>query len=201
MPEPLSLPESRRTFRKGTGCLLSEPATGLDTVYDGASDMKSTAFLYGPRGGRWTANQAYSSAFRSATPRPWQRLPTRAETANPRGLPPGPGAYEPFNDSHGRSGSIAWSSRGRLGPVGYPFDADRRSLAFQSSIGRFHFAATPKRGALLKEDAFVLASDARRDQLQRAIFVDSLQHRFPTAYNTAVFQQTPSFRLTTAPGS
>ena len=55
----------------------------MDTVYDGATNMKSTAFLYGPKGGRWCSAQAYGASFRSATPRPWQRVPTVREAAHP----------------------------------------------------------------------------------------------------------------------
>ena len=179
------------TVRRGHGVLLSEPSSGLDTVYDGASDMRSTAFLFGPRGGRWSSAQTYGASFRSATPRPWQRAPTRSEIAHP---PIGPGEYEPFGDTHSLSASLSWTSRGRAGPVGFPFDAQRHSPVFQSSVGRFHFAATPKRGALSKEDCFVLASDARREQLVRSEFVDQLQRRV----ENAVFQP-PQLCMMTAP--
>lgn len=191
-------PEMRRTYRKGNGALLSEPSPGLDAVYDGASQMSSTSFLFGARGGKWSSGQAYSSSFHSTTPRPWQRKPTRAETANYGRSPSvGPGHYEPFGNNHTRSSSISWTSRGRIGPVGYPFDADRKSLAFQSSVDRFHFAASPKRGGVLKEDCFVLASDARRQQLERADFVDQLQRRV----SQTVFQPPQALRSGTAPGA
>ena len=173
-------PPPTATMRRGNGVLLSEPSVGLDTVYDGAADMKSTACLFGPRGGRWTTAQAYSGAFRSVTPRPWQRAPTREERACP---PLGPGHYEPFGDTHTLSASISWQSRGRTGPVGYPFDAERRSPPFRSSVGRFHFAAKPSHKPV-KEDCFMLASDARRDQLMRADFTDQMQRRL----QNAVFQ-------------
>ena len=178
--------------RKGEGVLLSDPSPGLDTVYDGASNMRSTAFLFGARGGRWSTGQSYSSSFRSATPRPWQRTPTRAEKMSPR---IGPGDYDPYGDTHALSSSLSWASRGRSGPVGYPFDAGRYSPVFQSSVDRFHFAAKPKRGGLSREDCFVLASDARRDQLVRSEFVDQLQRRV----QHAAFQP-PQLRSMTAPG-
>ena len=47
------------TMRRGNGVLLSEPSVGLDTVYDGAHNMKSTAFMYGPKNQRWSTSQAY----------------------------------------------------------------------------------------------------------------------------------------------
>lgn len=185
------------TVRRGHGVLLSEPSPGLDTVYDGASDMRSTAFLCGARGGRWSSSQTYGSSFQSATPRPWQRAPTARQLQN--APPVGPGDYEPYGDTHSLSASLSWSSRGRAGPVGYPFDADRRSPVFQSSVGRFHFAAKPKRGTLsgraTREDCFVLASDARREQVVRSEFVDQLQRRV----QNAVFQP-PQMRTMTAPG-
>ena len=79
--------------------------------------------------------------------------------------------------------------------MGYPFDASRRSPPFQSSVDRFHFAAKPKRGGMTKEDCFVLASDARREQVQRADFVDQLQRRV----SNQVFQP-PQRSLMSAPG-
>ena len=96
--------------RRGPGVLLSETTPGLDTIYDGAHQMQSTEYLFGPKGGRWSTSQAYGASFRSATPRPWQRLPTRQEKQAPR---IGPGDYEPFNDTHTLSASISWNSRGR----------------------------------------------------------------------------------------
>ena len=45
--------------RRGGGVLLNEPSVGLDTVYDGAHQMMSTEYLYGPKGGRWSTGQAY----------------------------------------------------------------------------------------------------------------------------------------------
>ena len=115
-------------------------------------------------------------------------------------LRPGDVAYIPPHHWHhvtSLSASISWQSRGRSGPVGYPFDASRRSPPFQSSVGRFHFAAKPKRGGLLKEDCMVLASDARRDQLVRADFVDQLQRR--VALNN-VFGAPNNRGLMSAPG-
>ena len=153
---------------------ITEPSLGLDTVYDGAAEMQSTARLFGPKGGRWSTSQSYSTSFRSATPRPWNRVPTKRELGNQS---PPLGSYDPWQDNHALSSSITWSSRGRTGPVGYPFRADIRSPQFQSNVGRTHFASRPKRGALQKEDYFVLASDARRDQLQRAEFVEQLIRR------------------------
>ena len=69
------------------------------------------------------------------------------------------------------------------------------SAKLQSSVDRFHFAAKPKRGGLSREDCFVLASDARRDQLVRSEFVDQLQRRV----QHAAFQP-PQLRSMTAPG-
>ena len=79
--------------------------------------------------------------------------------------------------------------------MGTPFDGARRSPPFQSSVGRFHFAAKAKRGAVSREDCFVLASDARREQVIRADFVNQLSHR--AAHQ--VFNP-PSQRLMSAPG-
>lgn len=154
--------------------LLHEGMTGLDTIYDGAAESKSTACLFGPRGGKWSSAQCYGAAFRSVTPRPWQRPPSRHDRAV------GPADYEPFRDTHLlSSASVSWQSRGRTGPVGFPFEAGRRSPPFRSSTARFHSTNSQrnKRGAITKEDCFVLASDARREALMRADFVDQLQRR------------------------
>jgi hypothetical protein len=186
-----SSPPSSPTRRRGNGVLLNEPSPGLDTVYDGAHDMKSTAFLFGAKGTRWTTQQAYGASFRSNTPRPWQRPPTRAETMTPI---LGPGDYDPFGDTHSLSASISWSSRGRSGPIGHPFNASRRSPPFRSTVDRMNFTARQKHGPTSHEDCFVLASDARREQRVRADFVDQLQRR--VANN--VFQ--PPQRLLSAPG-
>ena len=98
------------SVRRGNGVLLNEPSSGLDTVYEGAHQMKSTEYMFGPKGGRWSTSQAYGASFRSVTPRPWQRLPTRQESMAPR---LGPGEYDPMGESHGMAASISWSSRGR----------------------------------------------------------------------------------------
>lgn len=179
--------------RRGGGVLLNEPSVGLDTVYDGAHQMMSTGYLYGPKGGRWSTGQAYGASFRSATPRPWQRTPTRQESMTPK---LGPGDYDVLRETHTLSASIGWSTRGRSGPMGHPFDASRRSPPFQSSVSRFHFAAKEKRGGTRPEDCMVLATDARREQVARADFVDRMQR-------TRIFAPprpfAPEPRLMTAP--
>jgi hypothetical protein len=241
--------------RRGGGVLLNEPSVGLDTVYDGAHQMMSTEYLYGPKGGRWSSGQAYGASFRSATPRPWQRTPTRQESMTPK---LGPGDYDVLRETHTLSASIGWSTRGRYanppfrrpphlervlspavapwslslppsllhthalrfrappsdasclslsslslslslcrsGPMGHPFDASRRSPPFQSSVSRFHFAAKEKRGGTRPEDCMVLATDARREQVARADFVDRMQR-------TRIFAPprpfAPEPRLMTAP--
>jgi len=184
------------TMRRGTGVLLTEPSPGQDTVYDGATQMKSTAFLFGSRGARWTSPQVYDASFRSKTPRPWQRRPLPNLASAPSKV--GPGDYEPFGDTHSLSASLSWTSRGRTGPTGYAFRLDTPSPQFTSAVDRFHYAARPKRGmpSQLKEDAFVLASDARREQLQRRDFVDQLQVRV----QNSVFMPPQPMRLMTAPG-
>jgi len=170
------------------GARLDEPSVGQDSVYDGATDMRSTAYLFGPNGGRYSVKQNYGSSFRSVTPRPWQQPP-------PTKYPIlGPGQYTPNNDTHQLAATMSWQSRGRSGPTGYPFDASRRSLPFRQSIGRFGLAAARpgKRGALLKEDVFVLASDARKESALRADFASQLQGR--------CLQWQPPSRAMTSPG-
>lgn len=149
---------------------------GLDKVYEGAFESRATGNLFGPRGGKFSTPQCYSSAFNSATPRPWNRPASR--DSNPRQL--GPGTYDPFRDSHMlSSSSVSWQSRGRTGPVGFPFEEGRRSAPFRSTTGRMHssLAAEKKMGLPVKEDFFVLASDARRDVNMRAAFADTLAVR------------------------
>eukprot|EP00966_Prymnesium_polylepis_P002573 59193-Prymnesium_polylepis.1 len=107
---------------------------GIDTVYDGAAAMLSTQELFGTSSSKWASRQTYNSSFRSATPRPWQRKPSRTDIVT---MTRGPGVYDPFPPTHFRSSSsTSWNSRGRTGPVGYAFDADRNSLPFRSSIPR-----------------------------------------------------------------
>ena len=154
---------------------LDEPALGQDTVYDGAHESRSTSVMFGPKGTKWSTQQCYSMPFRSATPRPWQR------PASCKFPVLGPGQYEPFNDTHTLAASTTWASRGRSGPVGYPFDASRRSLPFRQSTGRFGTAAARKRGALSREDVFVLQTDARRESVRQNQFASQMQSRFLTA--------------------
>ena len=182
-----------QTTRKGQGVLLREPPRGLDTVYDGAYEMKSTAFLFGPKGAKYSSPQSYGASFRSATPRPWNRSPSRADRESPI---LGPGTYEPHRDTHSLSASISWESRGRSGPIGHPFDATRRSPPFRSDVHRMRFASKEQRGGYSKEDCFVLSSDARRQQQQRADFVDQLQRG--ARQNVGFMPPRP--RLLTAPG-
>jgi hypothetical protein len=156
--------------------------TGLDTVYDGAADSMSTAHLFGPRGGRWSTKQSYSQAFNSQTPRPWQAKPQQNHlhgaivplTAN------GPSDYQPYPASHTVSGSTGWNTRGRNGPMGHSFDSDRGSLAFCASSPRLRNSTTkyPKvPNKTLKEDAFILNFDARRESTQRRDFLQTLNRR------------------------
>ena len=144
-------------------------------VYEGALEMWETKHIFGPRGGRFSSPQCYSAAFRSQTPRPWNRPLSRDA------LPLGPGSYEPYRDSHTlSSASVSWQSRGRTGPIGLPFEASRRSLPFRLSTGRFHSSLAAERkppGPTVKEDFFVLASDARKDTAMRADFVQTLARR------------------------
>ena len=187
-----SLAPSPTTRRRGDAVLLHEPSPGLDKVYDGAHQMKSMAFLFGPKGTKWATSQAYGASFRSATPRPWNRSPSRAERNSPV---LGPGSYEPNRDTHSLSASISWAARGRSGPIGFPFEGTRRSPPFRSDVHRFRFAAKEQRGGYSNEGCFVLSSDARRQQLQRADFVDQLQRG---ARQNVGFQGAQ--RLMTAPG-
>ena len=155
--------------------ILTEPALGQDTVYDGAHEMRSTSVIFGAKGQKWSSNQCYSMPFRSATPRPWQRVPKEKFPVL------GPGQYEPYNDTHTLAASTSWASRGRSGPVGYPFDASRRSLPFRASSGRFGVAASRKREALTNADVFKLQSDARRESMARSNFTSQMQNSFLTA--------------------
>jgi len=178
-----------------SGVLLNDPCQGLDTVYDGAADMKATAYIFGPKGSRWSTSQTYGASFRSVTPRPWQGTPTPAEKVM-RNM--GPGVYEPYNDTHTLSASISWQSRGRTGPVGFPFDGSRRSPPFRSTVSRTHFTTSEKRGGLSNEDCFVLPSDSRREQMARSHFVDSLQRRVTSQVFAPQRVATPLVR--SAPG-
>ena len=188
-------PSPPAALMSGKGARLDEPAIGQDTVYDGAAEMHSTAYLFGNRGGRYSVHRTYGSSFQSATPRPWQK-PAPNKFPNL-----GPGQYEPNNDTHHLAATLSWQSRGRSGPTGYPFDASRRSLPFRQTTNRFGLSATRdrKRGAISREDVFVLASDARKESMVRSDFVNQLQGR---ALNYSGWQQpsrAPS-RAGTSPG-
>jgi len=172
------------------GSRLDEPALGQDMVYDGAADSRSTSFLFGPNNGRFAVKQNYGSSFNSVTPRPWQRpTPSKYPIL-------GPGQYTPSNDTHLLAATMSWQSRGRSGPTGSPFDANRRSLPFRQSTGRMGLAAARpgKRGALLKEDVFVLASDARKEHALRTDFASQLHGR------VLMQSQPPLSRAGTSPG-
>jgi hypothetical protein len=158
------------------GPMLDEPALGQDTVYDGASQMKSTGVLFGPKGNMWASPQNYSSAFRSKTPRPYQ------QSASQKFPSLGPGQYNapvgPKENTHLFSASTSWQSRGRSGPVGFPFDAGRKSSSFTSTQGRFGLQSRERRrGPLVNEDVFVLACDHRRQEVVRNDFSNHLHAR------------------------
>jgi len=172
--QPCTDPQPSRSSKRGP--LLDEPSLGQDTVYDGAHNMKSTSVLYGPKGGMWSSPQNYSFAFRSATPRPWQRP---ASTKFPI---LGPGQHEapvgPKGDTHLFSASTSWQSRGRSGPVGHPFDASRKSSSFQSNVGRFGLQSRERRrGPTSSSDVFIVPSDHRKAEAVRNDFCSGLQMR------------------------
>ncbi|KAL1515327.1 hypothetical protein AB1Y20_001958 [Prymnesium parvum] len=144
---------------------------GIDAVYDGASEMRSTAQLFGTSHGKYATSQTYNSVFCSATPRPWQRKLTQAELKTSR---LGPGRYEPYGLHHAlASSSTSWTARGRTGPVGCPFDVKRQSTPFRSALPRTANSTTtlPKvPSKMIKEDAFIVNFDAHR--------ASSMQHDF-----------------------
>jgi hypothetical protein len=173
----VKLPGASMAPRDALPSSLTSPSKGQDTVYDGAADMRSTAHLFGPRGTPYSVGQCYGAAFKSKTPRPWEK-PVKNK------FPVlGPGQYDPHKDTHVLASSMSWQSRGRSGPVGHPFDGSRTSLPFSTSTTRFGETASSaaKRGPFRSEDLFITASDARRDSLVRAGFSDRLQNRFLTA--------------------
>jgi len=161
--------------RSPGGGSMYEGMLGLDTVYDGAFERQSTASLFGTRGGKYSTHQTYGSAFRSSTPRPWDSKPPRHT------LKLGPGDYTPHTLSHSlASGSTSWNSRGRTGPVGFAFDINRKSLPFRSSIPRLTNSTTlhPKpANKTIKEDAFMLSFDARREGCIRREFAKTIHMR------------------------
>ena len=180
---PPPTPRLRRALVEGRseqGALKTEPTPGQDTVYDGAPDMLSIAYNFGPRKGRWSTAQAYSSAFHSKVPRPYEAPMRREQKLCPAyGVSGGPLHYNPWGDhamsdgSHVLSGSIIWFSRGRTGPTGVPYPhggmrsaRDRQTPPFQSQVSRYHFQAKAPPGRTTNgaatsttDDNFVLKSE------------------------------------------
>ena len=210
MRPPPPTPNMRRAQTPGRsekGSLVSEPTPGLDMVYDGAYDMSSIANAVAPtrRGGpggrpytqHWSG-QTYSSSFNSKSPGV-QRVPAPGapcRTNYEKKIVPlygdagGPQYYNPFGSqsfsdaSHSLSGSIHWISRGRLGPIGSPHEALRRSPSFCSQVPRTHFTAQEpqrRRGINATTEAgqsFVLKSDLRRQNNFQTDFHLNLQRQW-----------------------
>lgn len=144
----------------------------FDTVYDGAFHMTSTSQLYGSTVSKWATAQTYKSVFGSATPRPWQRSPSRKELEV---VDIGPGRYDPHRPHHLlASSSVSWGCRGRTGPIGLPFDSKRESNSFRTGVPRGSFSTSPKVGKIHKEDAFIFNSDFNRANLMRQDFRNTL---------------------------
>ena len=87
------------TGRKASTLGFRDP--GLDTVYDGAHQMSSTAQRFGTASGPWASGQKYSSGFTSGTARPWARKPSTTDRMN---MLRGPGLYSPDKRQH----LLAW---------------------------------------------------------------------------------------------
>lgn len=188
---PLPTPLKRRAVsasRREGGSLLTEPCLGQDTVYDGAYDRNSIATRCAPRGAsKRDTMQAYSAAFNSKIPKPWNRPPSREQTLVPiLGVSGGPLYYNPFGSQslsdmgHSLSGSLIWANRGRSGPIGSAFNAPKRSPSFASDVPRKHYSASPNPGRYAinpRDDCFVLRSDYRKESAMGSRFRDSLQQR------------------------
>ena len=170
--------------------LLDEPAPGQDMVYDGAANMTSIAYLMDKQkerhtnGSSWVTPQNYSTPFKSKTPRPFQhnKFPITAQANKFPIL--GPGQYNlPVGEKESQhlfSASVSWQSRGRAGPVGFPFDASRRSSQFSSTLGRFGLASQERRRRTvdpLPEDIFLVKSAFRKADAIRNDFCSQLQMR------------------------
>lgn len=168
----------------GTGKKYDEPSKGQDTYYDGAYQMSTTSFLYGPKDSRYSTKQCYSASFGSKVPRWDNRGVKLYGTAIPNQYPVlGPGQYAlPEQAGHRMSASLSWKSRGRSGPVGVPFfgagSVDDRTSSFAASTGRFGIPGRERRrGPTTQEDMFVCKSDGRKEQLARADFANHLQSK------------------------
>ena len=84
------------------------------------------------------------------------------------------------NASHIFSASTGWAQRGRSGPIGVAFDAQRRHPVFASNVPRKQFTAKPppgRKGVSLTDDCFVLKSDHRKLGNLQGDFTSKLQHR------------------------
>ena len=175
--------------RSEQGTLLTEPTPGLDSIYDGAPDMRSIAYNFGSkRGGRWSTSQNYSSTFNSVVPREYQKPLSREQQLVPMyGVHGGPLHYNPWGD-HANSnaehllsaGSVYWFSRGRFGPVGVPFNSNKKTPPFASQVPRKHFTSKPppgRQGVNVEADCFVLKSDARKERSDQRELADRMRQR------------------------
>ena len=172
--------------------------------------MKSIAASTAPKGHNpYVQRQAYSSAFNSKVPNTAgpSKIPLEKQRTPVFNKEGGPAYYSPygsnsFSDTSGLntlSGSIYWASRGRLGPIGVPFEPLRRSTSFSSSVPRLSYTTSDpplRRGINARDEAsqsFVLKSDDRREANLRADFHANLHQQW------SMFHP-PMQRLPTAPG-
>jgi hypothetical protein len=196
--------------RAEAGCLVTDPTPGLDSVYDNAHMMKSIAAATAPKGHNpYVQSQAYSSSFNSKVPNSAgpHRITLEKVRTPVLGSEGGLAYYSPygshaFSDASGLkslSGSIYWASRGRLGPIGVPFEPLRRSPSFSSSVPRLSYTSKDpprRRGINARDEAaqsFVLKSDHSMQANLRADFQANLHQQWSML-------QPPMQRVRTAPG-
>lgn len=172
---------SRASKRKGNGALQHEGMPGLDTFYD-AFESTNIAGRFGPGKPTW--------GFQTAVPRPWQKPPDLS-----MGRHLGPADYSPETSNRNHllsSSSLSWSGRGRTGPMGNPFDGSRMSSQFASVTSRLSSDGTTKQPSkIVKEDIFVLRSDARREALLRNDWSQTLSRRAQHHAMTASLSRPP----------
>ena len=155
---------ARASKRKGNGTLMHEGMPGLDTFYD-AFTATNIAGKFGKGKATW--------GFQTVVPRPWQKPPDLS-----MGRHLGPADYSPDNNHLLSSSSLSWSGRGRTGPMGNPFDGSRMSPQFASVTSQLSSDGSTKQPSkLVKEDIFVLRSDARRESLLRNDWSQTLSRR------------------------
>jgi hypothetical protein len=163
------------TLTPGGGSAWASGTEGLDTVYDGASMRSTTSSLYGTTKGPYATRRTYGATFNTVAPRPWQEKMSRHT------LKLGPGDFEQHASSHLlSSSSTGWISRGRTGPMGVAFEAERQSLPFRLTKPRTTNTTTmyPKpRDKIIKEDTFTLNFDARHESAMRRDFATTLHSR------------------------